>query len=175
MKAHGISPNGSPSKHIAGRPTKTEDKSSDSTSKKRKAEAFMEDHNGDGDDDEEIGNVKSEECVRNNQYFQVKEEDTKPNLDFLSISDTAPVNNHLNYGRNAYSPFGFGCNFSNHSSSVPSDLVINVENEYDLTSPYTVNNRAPVTTSPAQIFDFQPIMHQTTEDKGCEESPLVVE
>ncbi|RFU33407.1 hypothetical protein B7463_g2930, partial [Scytalidium lignicola] len=173
MKAHGISPSGTPTKPASSRVTKTERRNSTSGAKKRKTEAFMGDEN-DGDDDEEFGMVKNENSMSNAQNFQIKEEDTKQHLNFISTDDMAPLNS-LHYGQNAYAPTNFSYSPAGFSTPVHSNFMIDAKSPYGFESPYPPDGITPASNTPTKTFGYQPKGAHTPENKGRQESPLIVE
>lgn len=173
MKAHGISPNGSPSKPTTTRATKIERRNSTSPTKKRKAEVFIGDQD-DGDDDEEVGMVKKEENANSLQSFQIKEEDSQQHLSFSTANDMAPPNS-LHYGQSAYTPASIDYSPAGFSTSIYSNYIVDTKSPYNFGSPYSTNSFAQATHTSTQAFGYQQNTQLPSENQARSESPLIVE
>ncbi|KAH8820581.1 hypothetical protein F5884DRAFT_866459 [Xylogone sp. PMI_703] len=174
MKAHGISPNGSPSKPTPSRAAKTERRNSTSPTKKRKTEVFMGDQDDGGDDDEEIGMVKREENASSFQNFQIKEEDSKQHLSFSAANEMVPPHS-FQYGQATYTPTNAGYPPTGFSSPLYNNYMVDTKSPYGFGSSNSADTFAQTTNAPTHTLGYQQSISKRPEEQGSLEGPLVVE
>jgi hypothetical protein len=175
MRTHGIAPNAATIKSAPSRSyTKSERReSSGNTSKKRKAEQFLEE-NTTPDDEEGYANIKPDP-IDSKEQFNVKEEDGQ-----LSLDEAANLMQFYNAQSCAISQLGekkYGCSdFEGSSVGYHSPLTygLQAQQPYDFSRAYdsAVMNNLPTPTS--QIPYQSPYQYNSESHSGTA-SPVVLE
>lgn len=162
MKAHGIAPNAATIKPAPSpRTIKPERKLSTSSSKKRKADAFLNDNALQDEDDEEdqssFGNIKSERDTK--EKFIVKEENGGRSMTDGQLSMNQAANLMQYYESPATDSYGMGMDASavgaaQHGYDVPgagsyaTSMSASGMGGYDMKSSYDVGPSSYTTSTP---------------------------
>jgi hypothetical protein len=183
MKAHGIAPNAASVRPSPARTPKTEcrDSAPASSSKKRKADAFIEDNAG-ADDEEGFGNIKSERGGNIKEEKYVKEEHEQSQL---SLDDATNLMHYydaqVNYG-GAQLGIDEGCGSEYGGSSAgyatPMGGAFGMHGQDDFGfsgSLYTAAGMSAIPRSEGQNLHYQPMMRYPSENEGRSDSPVVVD
>jgi hypothetical protein len=183
MRSHGIAPNAASIKPAPGRVVKTECRKSSTASKKRKADAFVQD-NTTADDDETFANVKPE-AAESKEHLQVKEEGD----DLLSIGDAANLVQYYDttsqYGgekpsrEQDYNGSEYGGSTIAYATPLSSDYGLQNQQTYGFGASYGPGGMESTTRYAAESDHRQsslpPMVLWRVGSQGHSDSPVVLE
>ncbi|KAF8856306.1 hypothetical protein BDZ45DRAFT_691931 [Acephala macrosclerotiorum] len=188
MRAHGIAPNAATIKPAPARNMKIERRESSTpsstSSKKRKADAFLEDTTP-VDDDETYGNIKPDP-INMKEQFVVKEESEGQSMQQgqLSINQAANLMQYYDspatYGSVGLSSEGGygGSNYggsAGYSTPIASAYGLPSQQPYDFSTSYNAGSMNSILRSENQGTQYQSLMPYQADDQGRSDSPVIVE
>ncbi|KAE8440846.1 hypothetical protein EG329_006389 [Mollisiaceae sp. DMI_Dod_QoI] len=188
MRAHGIAPNAATIKPAPARSMKAERRESSTPSstfsKKRKADAFLEDTTP-VDDEEAFGSIKPDPANMK-EHFVVKEESEGQSMQQgqLSIDQAANLMQYYeapstyggsNMGRdNSYTSSDYGSSTA-YATPIASAYGMQTQQPYDFSTSYNAGGMGGIPRSENQGLHYQPLMPYQADDQGRSDSPVIVE
>ncbi|PSS09171.1 hypothetical protein M430DRAFT_183661 [Amorphotheca resinae ATCC 22711] len=176
MRSHGIAPNAATIKPAPSRTAKAERReSNDRPSKKRKADAFIED-NAAADDDEDFTSIKADPTNEKDKSHVKEEEPSQLSLgeaaNLMQYYDTPSYNSAQLGGDEAYPGSDYDNNSAGYATPLSGVYGLQAQQSYEF--PYTPTG---MNTGPgsSQGIHYQPMMHYSTDNQGGSESPVIVE
>jgi hypothetical protein len=188
MRAHGIAPNAATIKPAPARNMKSERRESSTpsstSSKKRKADAFLEDTTP-VDDEETFENIKPDP-INMKEQFVVKEESKGQSMQqgALSINQAANLMQYYDspatYGgaglgtESSYGESNYGGS-AGYSTPMASSYGLQSQQPYDFSTSYNAGGMNAIPRSENQGMHYQPLMPYQADDQGRSDSPVIVE
>jgi hypothetical protein len=184
MRAHGIAPNAATIKPAPSRSIKSDRHDSiEKPSKKRKADAFIEE-NGATDDDETFTNSIKSDPVNDKEKFMVKEEEhghgqqlsMNDAANLMQYYDTPPSYSSALGGLGGEQDYGsdYGGGASGYATPTGGDYGLHSQ-PYDFGSAYGNAGFSGVPGIADQGLQYQPMMQFLSDPQGRSDSPVIVE